>query len=126
EPDRVGKELLNPMLVVGRGVLEVRLEVDLPVALGLDAAVPDAEEVAGLELADAFEKRLAGQAELEAQVVLEPVEVGLDRRQERQQRLDLGGEVEDAADLGVVERLDPEAVAGGEERLRLLVPEREG
>ena len=65
--------------------------------------VAHAQEVPRQELADALEERLAGEAELEGEVVLEPLEVGLDRGQEGQQRLRLGGEVEDVADLGVVE-----------------------
>ena len=79
----------------------------------------------GEQLLDALEQRLARERELEREVVGEAVEVGLDLRQEGQQRLHLGGEVEDAVDDRVVERLDPEAVARDEERLRLLVPERE-
>ena len=45
----------------------------------------------GQELVHALEERLAGEAELEGEVVLERVEVGLDRGQEGQQRLRLGG-----------------------------------
>ena len=80
EADRVGEQLAASALVKSAGVVEVGLEVDLPVAARLDVAVADAQEVAGQQLADALEQRLAGEAELEGEVVLEAVEVGLDRR----------------------------------------------
>ena len=125
EGDRVRQQLLGaPLVVLGR-VLEVRLEVDLPVALRLHVAVAHAQEMAGEKLLNALEEGLAGERELEGQVIGEPVRVGLDLRQERQQRLHLGREVEDAVNDRVVERLDPEAVPRGEQRLSLLVPERE-
>ena len=82
--------------------------------------------MAGLQLADALEQGLAGEAELEGEVVLQPLEVGLDRGQHRQQRLRLGGEVEDVVDDRVVEGLDPEAVAGADQLLGGLVPDRVG
>ena len=47
-------------------------------------------------------------------------------RAARLERPDLGGEAEDAPLVGVVERLDPERVAGEEERPLPLVPEGEG
>jgi hypothetical protein len=80
--------------------------------------------VAGQQLADALEERLAGEAELEGEVILEALRVRFDRRQERHERLGLGREVQDAVDLGVHERLDPEAVAGGEQLAPALVPDR--
>ena len=124
--DRLAQQRLDALLEVLRRVVEVEVVVDLPVALGRDPAVADPHAVAGQELAHALEQGLAGQAELEGQVVLEPLEVRADGRQERQQRLRLRGEVEDVADLGVVERLDPEAVARAEQLLLALVPERVG
>src|SRR3954465_5710019 len=110
ERDRVGEQLLRAALVEVVGVVEVRLEVDLPVALRLDLAVPDAQEVAGQQLLHALEERLAGERELERQVVGEPGTAGLDLGQERQQRIYLRGEIEDVADDRVAQRLDPEAV----------------
>ena len=59
-------------------MVEVEVVVDLPVALGHDGPVAHAQAVAGLQLADALEQRLTGQAELEGQVVLEALEIGLD------------------------------------------------
>ena len=44
----------------------------------------------------------------------------------REQRLDLGGQVQRAAVVRVVEGLDAEAIPGGEERVVGAVPEREG
>ena len=74
---------------------------------------------------DALEERLAGEAELEREVVAQRVEVGLDPGQERQQRLRLGRADERPVDDRVEERLDAEAVARAEEALLGLVPERE-
>ena len=126
QPHRLGKQALDPLLVVLRGVVEVEVVVDLPVASRLSDAAAHPEEVAGQQLADSLEERLAGEAELEGQVVLQPLEVGLDGRKERQQRLRLGREVEDVADLGVVERLDAEAVAHAEQLLLGFVPDGVG
>src|SRR5581483_8291456 len=89
-------------------------------------AVRDGQGVAGKQLAHALEEGLPLQAELEGEVVLHPVEVDLDRGQEGEERLRLAGEVENARDLGVIERLDPEPIARAEEGLARLVPEREG
>ena len=125
QPDGVVHQLADLLLEVGARVAEVGAVVDLPVPPRLDLPVADAEDVARQQLVDPLEQGLAAEAELEREVVLERLQVGLDRRQEGQQRLDLGGEVEDAVDDRVVERLDPEAVAGAEERVLLLVPERE-
>ena len=117
---------LDSLLVVLRRVVEVEVVVDLPIAGGLGDAVAHAQEMPGQELAHALEERLARQTELEGQVVLEPLEIGLDGGQEGQQRLRLGGEVQDVAHLGVVEGLDTEAVAHAEQLLLPLVPDRVG
>src|SRR5206468_13027598 len=69
EGDRIGQQLLDAPLVEVAGVVEVRLEVDLPVLLRLDVPVAYAQEVAGQQLLDTGEERLAGERELEGQVV---------------------------------------------------------
>ena len=48
EGDRIGQQLLRAALVEVVCVVEVRLEVDLPVAMRFDLSVPNAKEVAGL------------------------------------------------------------------------------
>ena len=82
--------------------------------------------MAGLELPHALEQRLAGEAELEREVVLQAVRVGRDPRQERQQRLHLRGEVQHVVDVRVVERLDAETVAREEQLAAALVPDSVG
>ena len=77
------------LLEVVRGVVEVDVVVDLPVADGLAGAAADAQEMARGQLLDALEQRLAVEAELEREVIPERVGIGLDRGQERQQRLSL-------------------------------------
>src|SRR5678816_3406002 len=66
-------------------------------------------------------RHLAGQEMPERGPVQPPLDVG-----KRQERLQLGAEIEPSADLGVVERLDPEAVAGDQELPLLRIPQREG
>ena len=73
------QQRLDLLLEVQRGVVEVEVVVDLPVADRLRRAPADPQEMAGQELLDALEQRLAGEAELEGEIVLERVEVGLDR-----------------------------------------------
>src|SRR5215218_3612366 len=126
EANRVADQLPDSPLVVRRGVVEIGVEVDLPVPAHFDGAVSNAQNVAGKELVDALEQRLAGKAELKAEVVLEPVQIGLDLGNKWEQGLDLGREVENAVRDCVVERLDAEAIARHDERARVLVPERQG
>ena len=126
QPHRLREQALDALLVVLRGVVEVEVVVDLPVARGLGHAAVDAKEVARQELSHTLEEGLPGEAELEGQIVLQPLQVGLDGGDEGQQRLRLGGEVEDVADLGVVERLDAEAVTHAEQLIGGLVPDGVG
>ena len=108
------------------GVIEIEVVVNLPVTLHHDLAVLDEQIVPRLQLGDLVEKRLALEAELETQVFLERLGIRANALQERQQRLHLRREVEAILLLRVVERLDAEAIAGAEQGLRFLVPEREG
>src|SRR5262249_15792809 len=103
-------------------MVEVEVVVNLPVAAHIDSPATCDEQVPGEQLVDALEQRLAVQAELEGEVILEAGQVGLDVLDERQQRLDLGGEVKAVSDGSVVERLDAKAVAGDEQALAWLVP----
>jgi len=113
-------------LEVSGRVVKVRLVVHLPVATDRHPAVVHGEDVPRQEFLDALEHGLAAEAELEAEIVFEALEIGLDRGQKWDERLDLAREIEDSVDLGVVEGFDPEAIAGAEKRLRLFVPDREG
>src|SRR5207245_1303993 len=74
--DRLRDQVLDRRLEIHPRVVEVRLVVDLPVPAHRDLAVADGEHVARQELANALEKRLAAQAELDAEVVLQSVETG--------------------------------------------------
>ena len=123
---RLVQQLLDLALEVGLGVVEVDVVVDLPVAFRRRLAAGDPQQVPGLQLAHPLEQGLAGEAELEGEVVLEAVGIGLDRRQHRHQRLRLRGEVEDVADDRVVKGLDPEAVPRADQLLAGLVPDRVG
>src|SRR6266704_2268066 len=106
--------------------LDALLEIGNEVAADFNVSVAHGERVTGKELPNSLEESLALQAELEAQVVLERLGVRLDLRQKRNERLDLAGEIEDSIHLGVIKRLDPESIAGTEERLLRLVPDGKG
>ena len=82
--------------------------------------------MAGRQLPDPCEHRLFAHGELEGQILGKGTRVGLDVLQERDERLGFRGEVEDAVHDRVVERLDPEPVARGEQPALVLIPDREG
>ena len=63
---------------------------------------------------------------MEGQIFRERAWIGFDVRQERKQRFDLGREVENAVDGGIIERLDAEAVACRDQALPALVEQDEG
>ena len=104
----------------------IDLVAHVPVAPGARLAVLDNQRVAGQQLANAAKQRRRADRVLERQIFGQRLGVGFDRRQERQQRLGFGSEDEEAADDGVIERLDAEAVAGAEEAPAPVVPDREG
>ena len=97
-----------------------------PVSLGRERAVRlDIAAMRRLELAHAGKHRFRTKAELEAEIIVQPVAVDLDAPQERQQRLDLGREIERAVDARMVERLDAEAIARHEQPAPGGIPKRE-
>src|SRR4051812_20250054 len=100
----------NALLEPPRRVAPVEVVLDVPPALQLDDAVPDSEQVAGRDLADATEHRAARQAPLEREVVAERVTVRLDAREERQKRFRLRREVHELPDARVQQRLDSQPV----------------
>src|SRR4051812_18677011 len=104
ESDRLSEERLDALLEVPRGVIEVDLVVDLPISYRFNRPAADAQEVPARKFADALEEGLAVEAELEDKVVLQTLDIGLDRRNEGQQRLSLGREVENVADHRVIQR----------------------
>ena len=126
DADRVLHPLLELLLEVARGVVVVGHELDVPVALLADGAAGHRERVPGRQLANALEQGLAIEAELEGQVVAQAVEVGFDRRQEREQRLGFRGEQEGAVHDRVVERLHPEPIPSAEQRALVRVPQGKG
>src|SRR5204862_3836559 len=75
---------------------------------------------------DALEHRLRGRHVLEREKVAQALEIwaGVDSRV-LQQRLDFGAEHELSTAARVVQRLDPQAVAGQQQPLPPGVPERE-
>ena len=127
-PDRGAEEILQVLLGLRLGLaLAVRAEGELPVGLGHDAVSLEPEEMAREELEHVAQDRL-GRRDVRVRKV--PVDgrgvhVALDRGV-GQERLHLRGEGEPARPVVVEERLLPQAVARHEERLAILVPEREG
>src|SRR6201999_247315 len=84
--DRLFEQLGETLLEVMAGVVPIEVVVDLPIPLRLNPATRAyTDQVARKQLADAAEQCLAGQAQLEPEVVLEAFDVDLDRGQERQQ-----------------------------------------
>src|SRR5262245_59898666 len=74
---------------------------------------------------DVLEQGLAVEAELEGQVILEGVEIGVAFRQEGEQGLGLGCEIEGRTNDGIVEGYDATAIAGTEQLLARLIPQGE-
>src|SRR4029077_2783804 len=99
---RFRHQVLDGGFEIAGSVMEVGLVVVLPVASDGDAAAVDGQQVPRWELPHAFEHGLAAETELEAEVVLQAIDIGLDGGQERDERLDLAREVEDAIDLRVI------------------------
>src|SRR5262249_37124046 len=92
-----------------------------------DPAVCHEEDRPRRQLADAAEHRGRSGDELVAQVVVQGLDVHLAGDVGvLEDRLDLGAEQEAVGALGVVERLDPDAVAGQEELAGPAVPQGEG
>ena len=113
-------EILLRMVYVGA-------VVDLPVPAALDGAVGrDRHAVGRLQFLDPLKQRPSLHAELEHQVILEALGIGLNAGQERQQRLHFRGEIQRVVHHSVIERLDAEVVPGAEQCLPLFVPQGEG
>ena len=116
-------QLLDQLrLVVGAQLLDghragTRVAVDVHGSVLL----PD-EHVTGGKLADLAEDRVRRRDRVEREERLERVEVDLAARE----RAQLGGELEHAADVAVVERLDPVPVAREHEPSSPCVPDRDG
>ena len=91
-------------------------------ALDRDGAVLPDEHVPGRQLADVAEDRVRRGDRVEREERLERVGVDLAARQGAQ----LGREAQLAADVAVVERLDPVAVAREDEAAARRVPDRDG
>ena len=114
------QRLRGPRVVVGEGHLPERL-------VGPDALAVDDQVVAGVVFLDALEHRPGRHHLAEGEEVVEGFLVELCTHPgQRQQRLDLGGEREEALLNGIVQRLDPDAVPGQQQRLPFRIPERQG
>ena len=79
-------------------VLPVDLVMHVPIALDFDPAILRDQIMAGQQLMDVLEQRLFADRVLECQIFRERFGIGLDARQERQQRLRLRGEIKNAVD----------------------------
>ena len=117
---------LLPQQLGGRGLREALVRVRMwkgPVRRDVDAAV-DHQPVARLQLPHPGERRRRPCEEPEGQVCVDrfQVEVGLDEAA-RQHRFQLGGEDEEIADDGEVERFDAETVACDQRAAALAVPD---
>ena len=101
--------------------------VRLPVLAHLERVAGELERVSRRKLAHAAEHRVRRGNELafEIQAQCRGIDSGADARV-RQHGLDLGAEHERRAVPGVVQRLDAEVIACGEQRLRAGIPQREG
>ena len=121
--DDPGEQLAEPL---GRllGVAQSLGRDRRPVALDPRAAGLPHQRVGGRELENALERRLRRRDELVGEDIGEGRLVDL-RRPELEQRLELGGEGQPAANGAVVERLDPEPVAGEEQPAAAAIPECE-
>ena len=127
QPDRLlepGQQPRTPLLEV-TPALERRLRV-APVPALLDLAVLHDEDAARLELLHCGERRRRRREEAERQVGVDRlvVEVGRDEPA-REEALELGREDEEVAADRVVDRLDPEAIAGYHAALPRLIPDRD-
>jgi len=123
-PDRLlepGGDFLGDFLLRAGKVLGAR-EMDVPVGPDLGPAVLEGEDVAGEELADGPENRPRGGDVFEGKILAQGLEVEVPGEGRLEEGFDLRGEVEPAARLPVVERLDPQPVADEEETLPLRVP----
>jgi len=98
QPHRFVQQRLNPFFEVLRGMLEVEVIPDLPVPPGLDRSVLRDQHMAGSQFGDVLIQSPARQTKLEGDIFFEPLQVGPNVRQERQQRLDFRREVERVAD----------------------------
>src|SRR5438552_3396113 len=77
------------------------------------------------QLLHPLEQRLAVQAKLEGEVIVEALQVGLDLVEERQDGLGLGSNIQDIVHERVIEGLDAEAIAGTEQGRVGLIPQGE-
>jgi hypothetical protein len=99
---------------------------DLPVLDDVGAAVFPPQEVARRQLAHAFEERSIARRVQKREVVVERLQVELPiDRSGGEERLDLGPEVEPAAPLRKMKRLDARAVARQQQRAPRAVPQRD-
>ena len=120
----------EPLGVLGVGAISpVPVDqgvVEVPVADQPDLAAGGEQEVAGRHLVDAVEESAVLGDHQEVVGMEERVAVPAGGNAGREQRLDLGGQVERTAVMRVVERLDAEAIPRREERVVEAVPEGEG
>ena len=79
-----------------------------------------------LQLVYSLEESLAFHTELEHQVILESLWIGLHAGQKWQQRFHLRGEVEHPVHNRIVKGLNPKVVPGAEQRLPFFVPKGKG
>src|SRR5207245_10010899 len=103
-------------------------EVQIPVALDPQRLTRGGDQqVSGRELVDTLDDALGewGARDREEVIHRAPVESARDVG-ELEEGLELGRKEQSAPNLCVVERLDPDPVAGQEELPAALVPEREG
>src|SRR5580693_768146 len=122
----VVEKLAQPVLEIRSIVLTVDVIADIPIAPGFKPTVFSNQVMARKQLMDVLEKSLGTDRVLEGQIFRECAGIGFDVRQERKQRFDLGREIKNAVDGGIVERLDAEAVARCDQTLTALVEQHKG
>ena len=130
QADRLVQDVPESLRVLGvganRSVLVGLRVVKVPVADQPDLPAGGEQKMAGRHLVDALEEGAVLGGHQEVVRLEERGAIPAGGHAGREQRLDLGGQVQRTAVMRVVEGLDAEAITGGEERVVGAVPEGEG
>ena len=121
---RFVEQLFETLVEPALRVLEIGLELNLPILPQLKMSIGGNEHVSWGYLLDTAKQGTAMQRILEREVLLQRFRVDFDRRQERQECLRLTRYEKQPVDHGVVERFDAESISRAEQSLLLLVPDR--
>ena len=123
-----GFQLVDERGRVGQSTLLARVgEIQVPVELPIDPAVPHPQEVARRDRLDALEEGARGPGAERVEEQVDAHRVRPRRDQPRgEQRPDLRAPEQPAVGHRVIERADAHAVAAQDQRARVPVPDRDG